>query len=75
MQSATATPSTLSTSCKVLPPDPDKEAQVNARNVNGASPLHIAVSIQNINLVKLLISYGADVNIKVVLAPCRNITI
>ena len=44
----------------------DKQAEVNARNVNGCTPLHIAVIIQNINLVKLLIKYGGDVNLKVI---------
>jgi ankyrin repeat protein len=54
--------------------DLDKEAQVNARNVNGCTPLHIAVMIQNANLVKLLIKFGADVNIKVNNTQLRNIT-
>lgn len=56
---------------KVVLSNPDKEAQVNARNVNGATPLHIAVMVQNIHLVKLLIKYGADVNLKVHLFTLR----
>ena len=59
---------------KYVPPHPDKEAQVNAQNVNGASPLHIAVMIQNINLAKLLLKYGANVNIRVPLFWPRNTT-
>lgn len=71
MPSPTATPSTQSTFWKVALSNPDKEAQVNARNVNGATPLHIAVIIQNIHLVKLLLKYGADVNLKVRLFALR----
>lgn len=52
----------------------DKEAQVNARNVNGSTPLHIAVMIQNINIVKLLLNYGADVNLKVTHSRFRSTT-
>ena len=48
---------------------------MNARNVNGCTPLHIAVMIQNINLVKLLVKYGGDVNLKVLLPSLRNIMI
>lgn len=53
----------------------DKEAQVNARNVNGASPLHIAVINQHSNLVQLLLKYGADVNLKVTPFSPRSTTI
>ena len=42
----------------------DKEADVNCKNVNGCTPLHIAIMNQNINLVKLLLKYGADGNSK-----------
>ena len=53
-------------------PHSDKEADVNARNVNGCTPLHIAVMIQNINLIKLLIKFGADINLKVVVMLDRS---
>ena len=42
----------------------DKEAQINCRNVNGCTPLHVAVMTQNLNLVKVLLKYGADPNLK-----------
>lgn len=32
--------------------------------MNGCTPLHMAVMVQNLNLIKLLIKYGADVNLK-----------
>ena len=42
----------------------NKEADVNCRNVNGCTPLHIAIMNQNTNLVKVLLKYGADPNAK-----------
>ena len=42
----------------------DKEAQVNSRNVNGCTPLHVAVTTQDTNLVKVLLKYGGDANLQ-----------
>lgn len=42
----------------------DKQAEINCRNVNGCTPLHIAIMNQNTNLSKLLLKYGADPNAK-----------
>jgi ankyrin repeat protein len=39
-------------------------AQVNCRSKGGASPLHVAASFGFVECVKLLITYGADVNFK-----------
>lgn len=38
-------------------------ANPNCRDKDGNTPLHIAVELQSLNIVKLLINYGADVNL------------
>lgn len=40
----------------------DKEADVEIRNLNGATPLHYAVYYNNPVFVKIFLSYGADPN-------------
>jgi|JI6StandDraft_1071083.scaffolds.fasta_scaffold02476_12 ankyrin repeat protein len=47
--------------------DSDKEADINARNVNGCTPLHFAVQSENVNMVKIVLKYGGDPNSKVAL--------
>ena len=37
---------------------------MNCRNVNGCTPLHIAIMNQNVNMVRLLLKYNADINCK-----------
>jgi ankyrin repeat protein len=39
-------------------------ADVNARDNNGVTPLHIAAENGNCDLVSILIANGADVNVK-----------
>lgn len=34
--------------------------QIDARSMDGLTPLHLAVAGQNMSLAKLLLSYGAD---------------
>lgn len=41
-----------------------KVDMINAKNINGLCPIHIAVSNNNIEMVQLLCKYGADVNVK-----------
>lgn len=66
MLSSTATPLTASTCSKVTQAIiSDKEADINARNVNGCTPLHFAVKSENINMVKIVLKYGGDPNAKV----------
>ena len=41
----------------------DKEADVNAQNINGATPLHFAVHCDNPTIVEILLKFKADPNI------------
>jgi ankyrin repeat protein len=41
----------------------DKGADVNHKNYNGNTPLHIAIVNQDLEVCKVLISRGADVSI------------
>jgi ankyrin repeat protein len=41
---------------------PCQEADVNARNINGATPLHYAVQARNPLMIELLLKFKADPN-------------
>ena len=41
----------------------ENECDVNARNINGQTPLHFAVNAQNRTMIETLLNYGADPNI------------
>ena len=47
---------------ELLLADPVASGQVNARNVNNKTPLHIAATHCDAHIAKLFIDYGADVN-------------
>ena len=42
----------------------DKEVDVNARNINGQTPLHFAVEAQNVTMIETLLKFQADPNIQ-----------
>lgn len=42
----------------------DKEADINARNINGATPLHYAVQVNSLQIVDLLLKYKANPNLQ-----------
>lgn len=42
----------------------DNEANINGRNINGATPLHYAVSYQNLTVTEILLKFKADPNLK-----------
>ena len=42
----------------------DNEVDVNAKNINGMTPLHFAVQVQNKTMIETLLQYGADPNIQ-----------
>jgi ankyrin repeat protein len=42
----------------------DKEADVNCRNINGATPLHYAVHANSAAVIEILLKHGADPNLK-----------
>ncbi len=41
----------------------EQEADVNFQNINGQTPLHYAVQVQNMTLIQMLLQYGADPNL------------
>lgn len=42
----------------------EKGANINVKNLNGQTPLHVAILTNNIEIAKYLIEKGADLNIK-----------
>lgn len=42
----------------------DNEADINARNINGATPLHFAVTYQNPTILEILLKFKANPNLK-----------
>ncbi|CAG5088604.1 Similar to RF_0381: Putative ankyrin repeat protein RF_0381 (Rickettsia felis (strain ATCC VR-1525 / URRWXCal2)), partial [Cotesia congregata] len=51
-----------SSNCKLVKFLLDNNAKINAKNHNGETPLLCAISSEKINIVKLLIARGADIN-------------
>lgn len=42
----------------------DKEADVNAVNINGSTPVHYAIYYENNDILEVLLKYGANPNVK-----------
>lgn len=42
----------------------DNEADINGRNINGATPLHYAVAYQNFTVTEILLKFKANPNLK-----------